>query len=177
VQFARSTFLAGERVEMGALAGQLDISQATIYRWFGSRERLLEEVIDGLAREFIATAKAESTGEGDERVLDFLRRFMELSATLEPYRAFVEREPQLALRLLLGEEGIVRRTLREAIAEEVQATRPEPEARALDDELDMLVEIGVALEWATLAIGEGPRTDHAIHIMGVMLAAHSRAGG
>ena len=172
LELARAAFLAGERVEMAAIAAQLDISQATIYRWFGSRERLLEQVIDAIAREFIAATRAETRGEGDERVLDFVRRFMEVTVTLEPVRAFVAREPQLALRLLLGEAGVVRRTLREALADVIAESRPAEQARALDDELDVLVEVGVALEWATFAIGDRPQIDHAIHIMRVMLAAH-----
>jgi len=174
VELARATFLASERVEMGALAGQLDISQATIYRWFGSRERLIEQVIDQIARDFLLATKAQAKGDGDERVLDFVRRFMETTASLEPVRAFVEREPQLALRLLLGEHGVLRSTLKQALAEMIAETRSAAAARALDADLDVLVEVGVALEWATFAIGDEPQIDHAIRIMRVMLAAGSR---
>jgi AcrR family transcriptional regulator len=156
---------------MGALASRLDVSQATIYRWFGSRDRLIEQVIDGIAREFLTAGRAQAEGEGDERVLDFVRRLMEATVTFEPITAFVAREPQLALRLLLGERGIVRRTLREALAEIIADTRSAEQAHALDGELDVLVEVGVALEWATFAIGDKPRIDDAIHIMRVMLAA------
>jgi len=171
LDLAQTTFLAGERLEMGTIAAQLDISQATIYRWFGSRERLIEQVIDRIAREFLEATKAEAQGEGDAYVLDFVRRFMEVTVTLEPVRAFVEREPQLALRVLLGEAGVVRRTLRKALAEVIAETRSGAEARALDDDLDVLVAVSVALEWATLSIGDKPQIDHAIRIMRVMLAA------
>ncbi len=173
IDLAQATFLAGERVEISAIAAQLDLSQGTIYRWFGSREHLIEQVLDAVSRDFIAATKAEAEGEGDERVLDFIRRFMEVTVTVEPVRAFVEREPQLALRVLLGEGGVVRRTLRETLAEIIAETRPPQAARALDDELDVLVEVGVALEWATFAIGDRPQIDHAIHIMRVILAAHA----
>jgi len=173
VDLAQAAFLAGERVEMATTAAQLDIAEATIYRWFGSRERLIEQVIDGIAREFIAATKARSQGEGDERVLNFARQFMEITVTLEPVRAFVEREPQLALRVLLGEAGVVRSTLRQALAEVIGETRPPEDAEALEAELDVLVEVGVALEWATFAIGDEPQIDHAIHIMRVLLAAHA----
>jgi len=175
LELARATFLACERVEMGALASQLDVSQATIYRWFGSRDRLIEQVIDGIAREFLTAARAQAHGEGDERVLGFVRRLMEATITFEPITAFVAREPQLALRLLLGDRGIVRRTLRETLAEIVAETRSAEQAGALDGELDVLVQVGVALEWATFAIGDKPRIDDAIHIMGVMLAARAGA--
>ena len=175
LELAQRTFLACERVEMGALAAELDVSQATIYRWFGSREQLLEQVIDRTAREFLAVTRAEATGKGDARVLDFVRRFMEVTVTLDSVQAFVEREPQLALRLLLGEGGVIRSTLRDAVAEVVAETRSPEEAQALESEFDVIVEIGVALEWATFAIGDKPRIDHAIHVIGMLLAAH-RAG-
>jgi AcrR family transcriptional regulator len=174
LEFAQATFLASERVEMGALATQLDVSQATIYRWFGSRERLIEQVIDRIAREFLAATKAEVQGEGNERVLDFVRRFMEITVSLAPVRAFVERETQLALRLLLGEDGVIRGTLREAMAEIVAETRSPAQARALEEEIDILVEVGIALEWATFAIGDKPQIDHAVHIMRVLLEAHGK---
>ena len=179
LELARVTFLAGERVEMAGIASQLDVSQATVYRWFGSRERLIEQVLDEIAREFLAAARAQARGDGDERVLDFARTLMTVTVRLEPVRAFVEREPQLSLRLLLGEKGVIRGTLREALADVVAETRPPAAARALDDELDVLVEVAVALEWATFAIGDEPQIDHAMHIMRLILDSHAgdEAGG
>src|SRR5690242_2266002 len=42
---ARRRWLAGERLDMGALAKELGVSRATLYSWVGSRERLIGEVI------------------------------------------------------------------------------------------------------------------------------------
>jgi AcrR family transcriptional regulator len=176
LDLARVTFLAGERVEMATIASRLDVSQATVYRWFGSRERLIERVLDEIAREFLAAARAQARGDGDERVLDYARGLMTVTVTLEPVRAFVEREPQLSLRLLLGEKGVIRRTLREALAGVVAETRSAAAAQALEDELDVLVEVAVALEWATFAIGDEPQIDHAMHIMRLILASHAGDG-
>ncbi len=173
IDLAQATFLAGARIEISAVAAQLAVSQGTIYRWFGTREHLIEQVVDAVSRDFIATTRAEAEGEGDERVLDFIRRFMEATVTVEHVRAFVAREPQLALRVLLGENGVVRRTLRETLTEVIAETRSPQAAKALEDEVDVLVEVGVALEWATFAIGDRPQIDHAIHIMRVILAAHA----
>ena len=60
MDLARVTFLAGERVEMATIASRLDVSQATVYRWFGSRERLIERVLDEIAREFLTAARARA---------------------------------------------------------------------------------------------------------------------
>ena len=37
--------MAGERVDLTIVARDLGLGRATIYRWFGSRERLVAEVI------------------------------------------------------------------------------------------------------------------------------------
>src|SRR5919199_991299 len=47
---ARRRFLAPERLDMSALADELGVNRVTLYRWFGSRDRFLVEVIWSLAR-------------------------------------------------------------------------------------------------------------------------------
>jgi len=62
LNIAKATFLNGDRVDMGTLATQLATSRSTLYRWFGSREQLLEAVLVELAEEFSAAARAEARG-------------------------------------------------------------------------------------------------------------------
>jgi len=174
LELAYRTFLAGKRVEMGTIAVQLDVSQTTVYRWYGSREQLIEQVLERLARELLAKAGAEARGDGDERVLDFTRHLMQAAFKLQPVRAFVQREPQLALRLLLGESGVVRRTVTDALAEALAEARSPAQAGLLHDELALFVAIASSLQWATFAIGERPRMDDVIHLMRMMLAAGPR---
>ena len=45
VRAARRAFLAGERLDIRALANRLGIARATIYRWYGGRERILGRVL------------------------------------------------------------------------------------------------------------------------------------
>src|ERR1700727_493627 len=47
LRVARDQYLAGQRVDVTIVARSLGLGRATIYRWFGSRERLLGEVIAG----------------------------------------------------------------------------------------------------------------------------------
>jgi AcrR family transcriptional regulator len=93
LEVAQATFLNGERVDMGMLATQLATSRSTRYRWFGSREQLLEQVLVRLSLEFSASARARAKEEGDELVIDFARRIMDATARSEPVRAFVAHEP------------------------------------------------------------------------------------
>ncbi len=175
LDIAKATFLNGERVDMGTLATQLATSRSTLYRWFGSREQLLEEVLVELAQEFSAGARADAAGQGDERVLDFARRVMNATAQFQPLRTFVEREPQLALRLLIGERGAVHSRLAQALFEVVSEAHSVDEAAALQTHLDVVVQVAATQLWATLAIGDEPQTERVVGIVGVMLAA-GRAG-
>jgi len=45
---ARRRFLHGERLDMSTMARELEINRVTLYRWVGSRERLLGEVMFSL---------------------------------------------------------------------------------------------------------------------------------
>ena len=53
-RLARRTFLAGERVDMPALARVLNVDRATVYRWVGSRDQLLTEILWSLIDPTIA---------------------------------------------------------------------------------------------------------------------------
>ena len=44
-RLARRKFLAAERIDMSALADELGVNRVTLYRWVGSREQLLVEVV------------------------------------------------------------------------------------------------------------------------------------
>jgi AcrR family transcriptional regulator len=155
---------------MGTLAAQLSVSRTTLYRWFGSREQLLELILDRLAEEFSTAALGAAEGEGDERVLDFARKVMEATIHFAPIRTFVANEPQLALRFLIGEKGAVHHRLAEALRGVIADTYGPPEVKALEMQVDPIVHVGTALQWATLAIGDDPQTDRALDIMRALLA-------
>jgi AcrR family transcriptional regulator len=167
---AYATFLEEERVDMGTLAEQLAVSRATLYRWFGSRDQLLDQVLGRLSDGFVTSARDGAGGEGDERVLDFARRIMVTTVNLAPVRSFVAREPQLALRLLIGEHGAVHRSLARALYEVIAETHSPAEAKALEPAIDVVVQVGTSLQWATLAIGEDPQIDRAVGVIGALLA-------
>ncbi len=167
---ARATFLESNRVDIGALAAALSISRVTLYRWFGTREQLLEQVLVGLAGDFVAGARAAAQGEGDERVMDFVRLIMQATVGSEPLRSFVQREPQVALRLLIGKRGAVHNRIVEALAEVVGETSSPERADTLAHGIDVIVRVGTALQWGTLAIGEEPQTEEAVEILSALLA-------
>jgi AcrR family transcriptional regulator len=168
---ATATFQRDERVDMGALAAHLDISRATLYRWFGSRDQLIERLLVQLAGEFGEAARANTEGKGDERVIDFARRLMTTTVDYRPLRTFVEREPQLALRLLISARGAVHASVLEQLLAVVAETHSLEEAKALEPHLSMVTQVGATLQWATLAVGDEPGIERAVDIVRGLLAA------
>ncbi len=167
----------GVRVDMGTLASRIGVGRATLYRWFGSREALLEQLVERFALAFLELARDRARGVGDARVLDIARHVMEATVEFEPARRFVAREPQLALRLLLGAGGAVHETLARALREALAETRTAAEMAALEEPIESMVQVAAALQWATFAIGDEPQIERAIEIIALMLgdARHGRS--
>jgi AcrR family transcriptional regulator len=86
---------------MDALAGELSISRATLYRAVGSRDALLGDVLWAIGKILIAEASAEATGTGVDRVIAVSRIFAELHDSAQQLRLFSAEEPQTAARVLL----------------------------------------------------------------------------
>ena len=68
-------FMARERIDMSAMARELDINRATLYRWVGSREQFLVEMIWQLTERSLDRLEAEVESTGPERIIDVTIRF------------------------------------------------------------------------------------------------------
>ena len=174
VEVALETFTSGERLDMQTLAAQLDVSPATLHRWFGSRAQLLDRVCEHLAEEFGSAALAQAQGDGDERVCDYARRVITAGLAFEPVRVFVSREPQLAMRLLLGKGGGVHRVVTEQMRAIIAVTRTAAQAQRLQESVDLIAQVATSLVWTTFIIGEDPQVEDAVKIVRMILAS-SRA--
>lgn len=123
-------YLRGERVDVQAIASELGVGRATIYRWFGSREKLLGEVITRATEPVLAKARSGLQGKGGPGLLDTFDRFNRALADAPALRAFVEQEPDASLRIIASGAGIVQPRIVELItaqiAEEAEAGTYEP---------------------------------------------------
>src|SRR2546423_55675 len=63
-------YLRGRRVDVQAIAAELGLARTTFYRWFGSREELLGEVLFAAAEPLLKKARAEARGRGARLLLD-----------------------------------------------------------------------------------------------------------
>ncbi|WP_143664434.1 QsdR family transcriptional regulator [Streptomyces sp. NRRL B-24572] len=166
LDFAKRMFVHGDRVDMRTLAGALGVGRTTLYRWVGDREQLIGHVLAELTRQTWLAVADHAEGEGLERALDTLRRFMVATADFPPLRQFAQNEPAVALRVLMAENGAVSAALREGIA---RAMAENLTAEVDPERIDILVQLGTAMEWAPVVIGEAPAIDRAIALMRSLL--------
>jgi AcrR family transcriptional regulator len=111
-------FEDGPRLDMGRLASELGIAKATLYRWTGSREQLIGEVLSYLSElGFDQAVAATSELEGVERVMAAYREFVETVVAFEPLSRFVRNETPLAFRVLTVRGSVVQRTVSRRSAE------------------------------------------------------------
>jgi AcrR family transcriptional regulator len=99
-RLARESFLAGQRVDLGRLAGQLGVNRVTLYRWVGSRDELLVRVLWSLAEQIFRDARARTPGRGADRVVGVITAFLEQVISAPGMQRFLAQEGELALRLL-----------------------------------------------------------------------------
>src|SRR4051812_20062816 len=71
---AMHRYLRGQRVDVRAIAGELGLGRATIYRWFGSREQLIGEVLFAAAKPLLDDARVSARRRGGAGVLGTFRR-------------------------------------------------------------------------------------------------------
>ncbi len=175
LRLARETFLADERVDMQVLAGRLGIGRATLYRWVEGREELLDRVLGDLAVEFFEASRGQVvTADPDEALADTVRILVTTTSQLPAIRGFARREPQLALRLVVGRGHLVRRRLIECFQEMIDALAVGRVDR-LTGFTEATVTVGLALVWPSLAVGDEPSGDEVAAIVRSLLAG-ARAG-
>jgi AcrR family transcriptional regulator len=100
-------YLRGRRVDVQAIAAELGLGRTTIYRWFGSRDELIGEVLARAAEPLLKDARSGARGSGGPALLDTFDRFNRSLADAAPLRQFVEHEREAALRVITSGGGKV----------------------------------------------------------------------
>ena len=104
---AMNRYLRGRRIDIRAIAGELGLARPTIYRWLGSREDLIGEVLILAADPLLDEARANARGRGGRLLLDTFDRFNRSLADAPALRQFVEQEHDAALRIICSGAGRV----------------------------------------------------------------------
>ncbi|NEX62150.1 QsdR family transcriptional regulator [Noviherbaspirillum galbum] len=103
VSAARNHLIAGRKLDMVALAAELGVGRATLYRWTGGREILMREVLESFLYESFARLDRHAARrqlQGKERIAYEFEEMMRLLVASQPVRALLKNEPDVGLRLL-----------------------------------------------------------------------------
>ena len=132
LELATAQYLSGERLDLTVIAQQLGLGRATIYRWFGSRDGLLGEVIARQLEGLVARMRQQVRRRGAEGLLEVFDRINRSLAHSRALNHFLEQEQSGALRLLTSSSGRVQprgvAAIEQLIVAERDAGRYDPPA-------------------------------------------------
>jgi AcrR family transcriptional regulator len=131
---AMSRFLRGRRIDVQEIASELGIGRTTIYRWFGSRDDLIGEVVVRAAEPLLEDARKRARRRGAVGLLETFDRFNRQIAAAPALLRFVESEREAALRVITSGASKVQPRIVEMITDlivtEVDAGRFDPPVEA-----------------------------------------------
>jgi AcrR family transcriptional regulator len=175
---ARRTFQAGDRVDMQALARALTVDRATLYRWVGSRDQLLSEILWSLMDPTITRLRKDHCHSGLPVVPGQSPAAAVITGTVRAVitnpgmQRFLDREGDLALRLLTTKASDFENRLiglvGYVVREEAAAGRLHPSV-PLDDLPYVLVRIMESYVYLGLITGEHPDPDRAARVINALL--------
>ena len=173
---ARRKFLKRQRVDMVELAAELGVGRATLYRWVGSRDQLLGEILWSVTDEGIQQARQRAKGKGVDWVMAIFEGWGYGIPTFEPLQHFVRTEPETALRVMTTKasphQGRVVQAfteiLEEAVANKGLKLKLEPHTLAF-----VMIRIGESFLWTDLVTGEEPDLNTSAEVVRVLLSAQA----
>ena len=172
LRLARRRFLAAKRVEMSALAHELGVNRATLYRWVGSRDQLLVEVIWSLAERTLEDIDHDVGAKGAERLVQVITRFLEAVISNAGMQHWLADDGEHAMRLLTRHDTDFQPRLIDAVQE---LLRQEADAGRLDLPVDLheiayvIVRLIESYTYLDLITGERPEARRAEPILRMLL--------
>lgn len=94
------TFMGEGRIDMSAMARELDINRATLYRWVGSREQFLVEMIWFMTIQTLDRLERENDSTGSERIVELTIGFSEQVIANPGMKHWLATEGESAMALL-----------------------------------------------------------------------------
>ena len=182
---AMSRFLRGRRIDVQEIASELGIGRTTIYRWFGSRDDLIGEVVIRAAEPLLEEARSASRKRGAVGLLETFDKFNRQIAAAPALLRFVESEREAALRVITSGASKVQPRIVELITGLILA---EVDARRYDPPVDpstlgyAVVRIAEAFLYNDAAAGMRGDVDRLREVQGALLGldrarARVRGGG
>lgn len=122
--FERATelFLSGRRLDMAALAQEIGVSRATLYRWTGDRDHLLAEIVWFQLDTLITAIQSRTGGHGEAWLREAITTYLEVLAGSAAMQGFLANEGDGGLRMVTALGGPVRPKLVARLADVIDQT-------------------------------------------------------
>lgn len=113
---AVASYGAAQRLDMRALANELGIGRATLYRRAGKREGLIDGVVWWHSRHALAdAANGTAALSGVPRLVAMIDQLLRRIEKDRPLQAFLENDPEGALRILTGPHSLVQHGMTQSL--------------------------------------------------------------
>lgn len=171
-RLARRTFLTGRRLDMNSLAAELGVNRVTLYRWVGSRNQLLTDVLWAIASRIIDQEDQRTSAAGAERIVRVVVGFLDRIITGPAMQRLLSEEGELAMRLLTrhdaGFQPRLVATIRRLLEAEIDAGRLDVPADP-QDVAYVVVRLIESYTYLDLITGEQPDAARAEPILRMLL--------
>jgi AcrR family transcriptional regulator len=158
--------------ESTCIASRIGVSRVTLYRWVGTREQLLVEIIWALASQTLDAEWEKLEATPGPRVPELVGRMLHAFWDQPGSRRFLEQENALAMSLLtLKSNGFQPRFLaliRDKLADDIAAGRIE-EILPLDDLAYTVLRIAESFHFRPTITGEHADPDRATAVLRAIL--------
>jgi AcrR family transcriptional regulator len=157
---------------MSALADELGVNRATLYRWVGSRDQLLVEIVWSLGERTLENIDHDVETEGAERIVQVITRFLEAVIANAGMQRWLAEEGEYAMRLLTRHDTDFQPRLIGAVHE---LLGQETDAGRLDLPVDLhevayvIVRLIESYTYLDLITGERPEARRAEPILRMLL--------
>jgi len=176
---AARDWIDGKRIDVGRIADELGVARATVFRWVGSREQLIGEVIWSLCIVLWKDAVKHAKGTGADYVADISYRVMDGILAADPLRRFLEQDPEFALRILTSKSSIVQaRIVGETakVLRELEVAGHIKPAVDVDSLAYLLVRVVESFTYSDQITGRQPNIEIAREAIRILVAAEPRSG-
>jgi AcrR family transcriptional regulator len=171
-------FAQGRRLDMQSLAREVGVARATLYRRAGNRESLLDEVVWWRARRLLADQVRAATGRaGADRIGAVIGGVLHAIERDRALRAFIESDPEVALRTLTGTRSTVQRGMARALENLIDLERARGTFEPGLDTQNLayaIVRICESFLYADLIAGRARDISRAVTIIEALLAGLDR---
>jgi AcrR family transcriptional regulator len=176
---AVGAYVSGQRMDMRSLARQAGVGRATLYRQAGTRGELLDQVIWWRARRLLAErVRATAALAGAARITAVIGGVLYGVERDKPLQAFLESDPQGAMRILTGAQSAVHKGMAGALENLINLER---RRGAFDTSLDTpmlayaIARVCEGVLYADVIADRAPDTARAIMVIEALLLGLDQA--